>query len=535
MSTKGKEPADTEGITQAMSRISLDDKGLKAALPAPFKGDPNKLNMFTIQLRLYLLDHGDRFKHNTAKVRFAIMLLQGPAAEWAEGYTEEYLLKDAKDWGPTVNKIFGGINGFLEELSKAFGNPHKRDQAARQIENMYQHKSVQQYATEFQTVASKLDYGDDLLQRLFRKGLKPRIKIALVTTDVDTLQGLIDIARIIDEAQYEQYLEAKGKGRKYWSSAPKNHGHQTQRQVYYGDPMDLSAIKKRPFKKGPQGRQGMKCFNCNKEGHRARDCRAPKQGQRPFKRNSHFATAKRETRNISATIMKEIKTETGGTPSTYSQDEETVSQITRQNTKKNKDLREEISSESSFELVEAYSNTDQEIIKVLKDMEKEDFGDIDTDQEEQTPQFSPSGLNLPEESREEYEHGRLHFSACYDDYCYTHLQEKEGANWFPSVPHKKGKKNCQCEKCKEKEDEPVKTCNIPLDDSEWEMCHDPDCEYHREGERREPWNTIAHRKLLPWNCQLNECAYHNNCQHNRCKFHSHGPLDTQQGKDRLSS
>jgi len=580
--------------TKAMNNLSLGEKKGKAGHPERFYGQRNKVHLFILQIKLYFADHGDDVGSDDAKCRFIALHLGGLALEWCEKNLNEFLTAPMTDWTERTKALFMGPNEFLEEIEKAFGNPDQGDQAARKLDHLKQKGSVQDYAAEFQRITNQLNYDDDLLQRLYIKGLKERVQHAILTDDSEDLHELIATTTKIDNKQYEIYLERKGQGRNHWAPRKKNHGNRGQsghnhqgygRTQYNWDPMEIDATKRHPFKKGAPRRQGTKCYNCNKIGHIAKNCRAPKKGPSTWKRNSTFATAQHETRNISATIMKEIKTETGGTPSTFSRDEETVSQITRQNTQENKDLHEEISSESSFELVEIYSDTEQEIIKVLKDMEKEDFGDIDTDQEEQTPQekevhivkghdellklikmmedehaekkkpqkqdsdtqlgkdspgqldtphYSSRGTNLPEETKEEYEHGKLHFSACYDDYCYTHLQEKEGANWFPSVPHKKGKKNCQCEKCKEKEDGPVKTCNIPLDDSEWEVCHDPNCEYHREGERREPWNTIAHRKLLPWDCQLDECDYHNNCQYYRCKYHTHPPMNAQQGKDQLS-
>jgi len=47
-------------------------------------------------------------------------------------------------------------------------------------------------------------------------------------------------------------------------------------------------------------------------------------------------------------------------------------------------------------------------------------------------------LNSVSLSRQKIEeskkHATLSWTACYDDSCWTHLEEKEGANWFPRKP-----------------------------------------------------------------------------------------------------
>jgi len=62
----------------------------------------------------------------------------------------------------------------------------------------------------------------------------------------------------------------------------------------------------------------------------------------------------------------------------------------------------------------------------------------DATKEKDIPDEIERQLNSVSLSRQEIEqskkHATLSWTACYDDSCWTHLEEKEGANWFPRKP-----------------------------------------------------------------------------------------------------
>ncbi|ELR10383.1 hypothetical protein GMDG_00796 [Pseudogymnoascus destructans 20631-21] len=94
---------------------------------------------------------------------------------------------------------------------------------------------------------------------------------------------MIEMAQKIDNRFYERQLERKG-------GTSSNHWTQkkSQKKNYWPQPMELDAT----FKTGGRPRNPNKerqlkerlCFNCNKPGHMARDCKQPKKenGKRKF-------------------------------------------------------------------------------------------------------------------------------------------------------------------------------------------------------------------------------------------------------------
>jgi hypothetical protein len=568
------------GITTGMENISLKDSQPLGSKPEAFFGNRAGLEYFILQMDTYIMANNDKYKTSKEKILLVLTHLKGPALNWIKVPLKNFLSGYSENWDARTKELFGYTNDegkyyfsydkLKEGLEKAFGDMNETRKAERALHALKQYKSVQSYTQVFQDITSSLEWDDEPLMDVYYRGLKDRVKDDIAKGErPNTLEGLILMATRIDDRHYERFLEKKGQGG-WHPSFRKNHykdkrpyappqqprsNFQSYGRTQYFDPMEIDATKRHPFKRGPPRRQGTKCFNCNKNGHMARNCRAPKREQRPFKRNNNFATDRRETRNISATIVSEIKIGNEGTPSHNSLDEEPISI--------NKD-QEDLGSNSSFEIIETEKEEatkevhvvqgHDELLKLIKKMEdeyEEKKEPQKQDSDTQTGENSPGqpDTNLPEESKEEYEHGKLHFSACYDDYCNIHLQEKEGSGWFPSIPHRKGKKNCKCDKCLEKAYELRRTCGIPLDDFEWEMCHDPKCDYHREGEHLYPWNTFQHIRLLATECQLPICDYHDQCRRNECnKFHPH-PRTTKpprlyredatvgtkkQGKDQLS-
>jgi hypothetical protein len=607
-SQKSKKMSTVGSVTKKMEDLSLKSGKAFGHSVDVFYGKREDLETFLLQAETYLALNPDLTKSHKDKILFVLTHFKGNALRWAKKPMQELLSKHIDHWSKRTKELFTfehenkpvcTYEHFKRELEKAFGDINETRRAERALRTLKQVKSVQTYTQEFQDIAGTLEWEQGPLMDAYYQGLKDRVKDDLATREkASDLEELIQYATQIDDRQYERYQEKKGGWqptyRKYHQhSNPKGSNfpqqfrgnHQSHgRTNYHWDPMEIDAIKKRNFK-GPTKGQGTKCFNCHRQGHIARNCRAPRKESRPWKRGSNYAT-KRETRNISATIMKEITTGTKGTPFDTSQDEETVNEITRRNTILNQDSHEEISSESSFELMEIKNNKENNMTMVKEEEPTNDWDyelinkdrtileqtennvkklqklqalidKMEKDQEQRqereraetlkrpgTPILSPRGLDLPPESDEEKEHGKLHFSACYDDYCNIHLQDKEGSGWFPSRPHKKGKKNCKCDKCLEKAYELKSTCGIPLDDFEWEVCKDPKCDYHREGERCYPWNTRKHRELHYTQCEIKYCGYHEYCDKEsicKHKFHVHKPTtrtpnneDTEQGKDRLS-
>ena len=101
----------------------------------------------------------------------------------------------------------------------------------------------------------------------------------------------------IDDRQFEQKLEKKGaysfgKGYQDWKGPKRN--------KYSMVPMEIDATKKRkPFKK-----ETRKCYNCEKVGHLAKNCRSKKQVNATQKNKKRKKKPQRKEKKLNATQIK---------------------------------------------------------------------------------------------------------------------------------------------------------------------------------------------------------------------------------------
>ncbi|KFZ19859.1 hypothetical protein V501_00440 [Pseudogymnoascus sp. VKM F-4519 (FW-2642)] len=122
----------------------------------------------------------------------------------------------------------------------------------------------------------RTDWNDDALRARYYDGLKDSIKDEIARgVRPDDLEKLILAATLIDNRHYERRLEKGGQKPTWIQKRPKQ-------RSYWPQLMELDAT----FKQGNRPRNPNKerqlkerlCFNCNKPGHMARDCKQPKKG-----------------------------------------------------------------------------------------------------------------------------------------------------------------------------------------------------------------------------------------------------------------
>jgi hypothetical protein len=80
------------------------------------------------------------------------------------------------------------------------------------IHILRQRTSIAAYKVEFQILAIKIDWNDDVLASQFYQGLKERVReeIILYNNRPDILKGMFDIVVTIDTRIFELQLEKKG-------------------------------------------------------------------------------------------------------------------------------------------------------------------------------------------------------------------------------------------------------------------------------------------------------------------------------------
>jgi len=258
----------------------------KHQLPTAFTGKRGDLKGFLLKCELYFGFSAGSFKMDHDKALFAVTLLKGPAFDWVEPFTADYLEKVGPDGAIMSNMlqktkdIFQTWKGFKGEISGVFGDLDEERTAERHLDNLKQRGSATAYTAEFQQHMGKTSWNGDALRYRYYKGLKEFIKDEIARSDKpDDLQDMIELAVKIDDRAYERALEKRGSYSNH-SFKKKNRGN------YWPQPMELDATFKNSGKPGrtrdPKKERQLKerlCFNCDKPGHLARECRQPKRNQ----------------------------------------------------------------------------------------------------------------------------------------------------------------------------------------------------------------------------------------------------------------
>jgi hypothetical protein len=154
--------------------------------------------------------------------------------------------------------MFKDYQSLFDEMEEVFDNGDEALEADRDIRALRQRTSAAQYRTEFQILAAKLNWNDDVLASEFYRGLKDRVReeITLRNDRLSTFKDLSELAIKIDNRIFELQLEKRG-------SYAHNNGanRKAKRNVpewndnYYGlQKMQLDATKGKPGSnnKGPR-------------------------------------------------------------------------------------------------------------------------------------------------------------------------------------------------------------------------------------------------------------------------------------------
>ncbi|QRV95931.1 Retrotransposon gag protein [Ceratobasidium sp. AG-Ba] len=111
---------------------------------------------------------------------------------------EHDVLRQAVPW-------LHNVNLFWAEFKKRFGEIDRATKALKKLKTLKQKSSVQDYVTEFQSLAAYVNYDDLALRDMFYEGLKDEIKMAMLSQLFDvkdnatTGQMVVDRALLIDQ------------------------------------------------------------------------------------------------------------------------------------------------------------------------------------------------------------------------------------------------------------------------------------------------------------------------------------------------
>ncbi|KAF5334826.1 hypothetical protein D9758_018077 [Tetrapyrgos nigripes] len=153
-----------QAITNLVNRPT-HESSYKTAKPAPFKGEPAKLNSF---LSLFILWAGEqkRLKLDSGKlnpqkcIAEALLMMEGPAAEWAAEYACHISRVQADEAG-AVFPWEGNWDNFTHTLKVWFGVANEQQLAKNKLEALKQgDKTVTEFSQIFKMWAEKTGFSD---------------------------------------------------------------------------------------------------------------------------------------------------------------------------------------------------------------------------------------------------------------------------------------------------------------------------------------------------------------------------------------
>lgn len=161
----------------------------KASAIDTFSQGADELDNFLTQLLVLFTLKPITYATDQVKVMTAIQHLRGNALDWAKPIllNEEAILQD--------------YTLFTGELKAAFGDPHRKETAARKLRALRQLSSVSEYRSRFESLSRSVGWNDEAKASQFYAGLRPEIK-AVISTVVErptSYQGMRNLALSIDQ------------------------------------------------------------------------------------------------------------------------------------------------------------------------------------------------------------------------------------------------------------------------------------------------------------------------------------------------
>lgn len=227
---------------------------LKPPTPSIYSGarDKRAIDDFLWSLECYF-----RFFPNLKdehKLVYAAAFVRGAAQTWIRHIT------------------FASYDDFVKKLEAEFSPVDYRMNLFDRWECITQTTSVEKYSREFfeLKMTLKLKFPEEYLIQKYIKGLKPRIKLAVVGQNPRTLEDATQIAQRVDMLTYQKHPQHSPPSQQFHQ---RNAPRQQQRPIH--DPMDLDNIRLQKLTSGEKERLKKEgcCFRCRQPGHLAKNCK----------------------------------------------------------------------------------------------------------------------------------------------------------------------------------------------------------------------------------------------------------------------
>ncbi|KAL9570381.1 hypothetical protein ACKAV7_005460 [Fusarium commune] len=277
-------------------------EALKPPKPEPFRGQAADVIPFLTRMKAHFRLYKNKLNTPTKKLLYTASLIQGDAKDWFEPILRDFLENEEEAQDQDTQNIFGNWDNFEQVLKDNFGVVNEERQAAAELLALKQHKSCAAYSAKFRQLASKTEWDDEALMEIYYRGLKEEVKDELYLADrpEEGLTAYITMAIKIDERQYERRRERANHKRgndfnPYYPNQRRsdnqgNSRNQGQRRgnrsnnTMHGTqpgPIVLGATQPGNNNNRQRDMSKVKCYNCNKHGHIARNCPEPRKPRDP--------------------------------------------------------------------------------------------------------------------------------------------------------------------------------------------------------------------------------------------------------------
>ena len=243
-----------------MSQIGINDIKVRMGQPDTFEGNRSTLKTWFAQMFIQFMMNESQYKNEAAKILYIFSFLKGSALKWMQSRLDDYVINPHSEREEETQQIFHHFENFVVKLKRTFGDSEEEAITKRKLLKLKQLSSVATYGSQFQTLAYKLNWDEDMLIARFLKGLRKNVyTVMTLISQPETLIKTIIIATRINNRLYQARTNNR------YSETQKSIASNTQR----GDFMNLDAneVDKR------------KCYNCGKKGHIAKRCKKSKSTQ----------------------------------------------------------------------------------------------------------------------------------------------------------------------------------------------------------------------------------------------------------------
>ena len=257
----------------------VSSKPKKAKLPDEFKGDRTSVNSFLIQLTIYFENRSSEFTNDYDRILFASSFFRDKALSWLRPQLEFYLER-LRNPNSVYVPMFDTYESFVRQLRVTFGDINEQATAERELRMLRQTKSVGFYTSEFQRIASILQWDEKALIYAFYAGLKETVKDEIARVGrPDSLNDLIHFATQIDARLFERLREQRFENKQNQPQlTPVRYlpVRTSKPGPTFPEPMDLSASTSRRSKLTSSEREhrikNNLCLYCGQAGHKVSTC-----------------------------------------------------------------------------------------------------------------------------------------------------------------------------------------------------------------------------------------------------------------------